>query len=314
MSIKQEILNPEKINGIKTFNPQTESTIYWYDNPQTLLKIVPYHHLNPTIEEEEKIKYADRCSDLKELLKPTSLIYRSSISSTNYMGYTMPYLPTIIPYHEYLKTLSDGKDLYKMAELHTKLETLLEKCSTNKDKAGNSCPIVLPDLLSCGNLQIIPHQSLNSSEQDINKVEYQLIDYDGIQIGPYQTLFQSTDLESFSVGGTKNKEHKYPESKYFNSSNCLFTSNINSLSSIILYFLSTINSRVTRIGEYISFEEYFDMTGIDDYDIQDKIWTLYQPKDNEFLGREILENIAETYKVKTLGRVKDLEIRKFERK
>ena len=64
----------------------------------------------------------------------------------------------------------------------------------------------------------------------------------------------------------------------------------------------------------MSFDLFFYLTGIDDYDIQNKIWKLFQPNQkNEYLGEDIM-HILETYRVEIIGEYQGMKLKRLARK
>lgn len=168
-------------------------------------------------------------------------------------------------------SLPERMDLERYNNLYRRLERIVKK---NKD-------IVFPDLCTCDNIFI-----------DGNNIE--LIDYDGLQIGKYKAASMSTSMHE--------EKYNYYVPKYWKKD--LFTKNLDKKSLIILYFLTTFNIDLTKVGFInpitkipISLEEMFNIIGLEDYEMYDKVSKIFNDNvDNEYLG-ESVEKISKDYKM-----------------
>ena len=157
------------------------------------------------------------------------------------------------------------------ADEHMKLESIV--------KRGNDAGIVFPDLCTCDNIFIDSSGNMN------------FIDYDGLQVGNHITPILSTSL---------GRQEQYLCSKYYK--NGLFTPELDKKSLIILYFLTAFNINLGKVGminpannDEVTLDFVFESIGLDDYDIQDKVWKCLQSKyKNEFLGDDVY-HIADYY-------------------
>ena len=92
--------------------------------------------------------------------------------------------------------------------------------------------------------------------------------------------------------------------KYFDFETGLFTKEINIRSAIFLYFvdvfginLASVNRINPYTGQMVTLDEIFSIINLQDVDIQQKVWKLYQTYiPNEFLGDDIYK-LAEQYKL-----------------
>lgn len=185
-------------------------------------------------------------------------------------------------------SFSDREDLYQYAKRHKACEDVLVRAKS----------IVFPDFCSCDNIYF----------DSCGRVQF--IDYDGLQVGKYRTTAMSTGLGDQS---------QYNVPKYFR--NGLFTKNLDKKSSILLYFLSTFNLDLNRIGSVnpvtkrpITLDDAFSELGLDDADFCHKVWKIFQDKiDNDFLGDDVFR-IADKYKMKVCYNKGDITVKKLEKK
>ena len=166
-------------------------------------------------------------------------------------------------------TLLERTNLEKYNKLYRRLERIVKK---NKD-------IVFPDLCTCDNIFV-------------NGDNIELIDYDGMQIGKYKAASMSTSMHE--------EKYDYYVPKYWKRD--LFTKNLDKKSLIILYFLTTFNVDLTKVGfinpftkQPITLEEMFNLIGLEDYEMYDKVSKIFDDNvDNEYLG-ETVDKIAKDY-------------------
>lgn len=210
---------------------------------------------------EEKLSTADTTTLPKEIIKPEVLVY----DGTEVIGYIMAKAKGInYNTRDINLTMFERSNLLQYADLHFKLEKIIR----------STPDIVYPDICTCENIYI--------SGPDI-----QLIDYDGFQIGKHKTL----DISS-SLG---NQIQYFNTPKYI-TKDLLFTKELDKKSLIILYFLSTFNIDLNRVGTIINpltnqpftLEEVLSCIGLEDYDIMNKIWKIFQNnKENDWLGEDV---------------------------
>lgn len=237
----------------------------------TPFSLLIYNRCN--IKMERKILEAKSIVSVPEIIVPESAVYNNG----DFCGYISK-KASGIDYNEYDDRLSlvDRSNLKMYADDHAKLESIV--------KRGNEAGIVFPDLCTCDNIFV-----------DANG-EMSLIDYDGLQIGDYVTPILSTSLGD---------QDQYYSSKYYR--NGLFTPELDKKSLIILYFLTAFNVNLNTLGminpatnEKVTLDFIFEAIGLDDYDIQNKVWKCLQTKyENEFLGDDVY-HIADYYDMVTV--------------
>lgn len=218
---------------------------------------------------EEKILSAQETVDLPEINFPQSAIYTAD---------TKKFIASRYNFIEgqAIKHLHFGIDLEKYCDLHLKLEDFLKRADKHH--------IVLSDYASLDNIII-------DKEGNIH-----FIDYEGMQIGKHKTATASRIIAELPV---------FHRPKY-TTNDCYFTKEVNILSWYIGFFLNTLNLNLSDIGKKtvdgtkITLDSFFKTAGIDNPDIQHKIWKLLNPKQkNEYLGDDLLI-LKENYKLKTI--------------
>lgn len=217
---------------------------------------------------EEKILNSSPVSGVPEIVTPTSAVYDNS----KFVGYTMDFVKgkSSNEIDDNL-TISQRSNLSMYARMHHRLEDLV--------KRGNDKGIVFPDLATCDNIIIRNDGSIR------------LIDYDGLQVGKYKTVCISTNLGD-------NSQYMIP--KY--QKDFLFNPNLDKKSLINLYFLDAFNINLEMVGRYnpytggnVTLSDVFEQIGLDDYDVQHKVWKCFQNDvDNDFLGSDV-DRIADKY-------------------
>lgn len=222
---------------------------------------------------EKKIVSARPIVNVPEIIVPESAVY----SNGSFCGYISKKADGI-DYNEYDNRLSlaDRSNLKLYADDHAKLESIV--------KRGNEAGIVFPDLCTCDNIFVDKDRNMS------------LIDYDGLQVGNFMMPILSTSL---------GEQDQYHSSKYYR--NGLFTPELDKKSLIILYFLTAFNVNLNMVGTVNTATNYevtldfvFESIGLDDYDIQDKVWKCLQSKyQNEFLGDDVY-HIANYYDMITV--------------
>ncbi len=217
---------------------------------------------------EEKIISAKPIKTVPEIIVPNMAIY----SNDEFVGYALKKADGM-NYNDYDDKLpqKEFSNLKRYAEEYQKLESII--------KRGNKENIVFPDFCTCDNIFIDKNGN------------FSLIDYDGLQINNFITPIMSSSLGN---------EEQYQCPKYQN--NFLFTPELDKRSLITLYFLMTFNVDINRVGQYnpitnekITLDLIFELIGLDDYDIQNKVWKLFQNNQkNEFLDDDVFK-IADKY-------------------
>lgn len=270
--MKKIILTRNIISGLKPFTTSSSATLFKMKNGDILKIFNPFymtmakmHRINL----EKKIEAADSVKLSDKIKIPTSAFYDSNNSFIGYASNSA----CGISYNdlEDTLTLKQREDLYRYANIFTKLEKIVKESDA-----------VFPDLCTCDNIFIDENDNI------------ELIDYDGIQVGNHRVMQMSTTLGADSL---------YCNPKY--SRNGLFTKNLDKKSLILLYFLDVLNvnlnmvgQKVPGTGELITLDMVFNIIGIDDYDFMNKVYKIFNDKlDNEYLG-ESLYDIAERYTMK----------------
>lgn len=258
----------EKTNNSYIFELDNNQILKVYDD--NLLFILDLVGLDL----EKRIVNAKEIENVKEILIPNSAVY----CDNSFVGYIMEKAKGI-NYNDYEERTSihDRENLQRYIQNQLKLEDIIKRA--NKEN------IVFPDLLTCDNIFV--HNN-----------NYSFIDYDGIQIG---------NNNVFEISSSLGDQTQYYNSKYMKNDK-LFTEQLDKKSLIILFFLTAFNVNLEKIGtinpytgEYISLDYIFNIIGLDDYDIMNKVWKLYQNKEkNEFLGNS-LHNLTEKYNLKIIG-------------
>lgn len=225
---------------------------------------------------EKKILDAKRIPNAKEILIPTAAAYMKD----HFLGYTMPQAKGI-NYNKFDDRLSleERMDLEGYAKRHHSIESVLVRA---KD-------VVFPDLGTCDN--IFFDEKLNP----------QFIDYDGLQVGKYQSHVMSLAL---------GRQEQYYTPKYWDGT--LFNKNLDKRSSIFLYFVSAFNVNLATVGrvnpytgEKVTVDTIFEAINLDDQDVCHKVWKLFQEnEENEFLRDDVFR-IAEKYDMIVVARRRD---------
>lgn len=186
-------------------------------------------------------------------------------------AYVMSFVPGV-DFTDYYENIFD---LFSYANIHYQIE--------NNIRAGNNAGIVFPDLCTTENIRIT----------DEGKVFF--IDYDGLQIKQMPAVGFSNFL------GTS---REVLQKKYYDYKSYLFTKEIDVKSAIFLYFadvfgisLAAVNRINPMTGKIVTLDYVFSIINLDDVDIQQKVWKLFQPSiPNEFLGDDLYK-LAEKYKL-----------------
>ena len=215
---------------------------------------------------EERLNEVQNLSNFNFAL-PTRILESDGIVNS----YTMPYIPGV-DFTDYYENIFD---LMSYAKIHSQIE--------NNIKEGNKLGIVFPDLCTTENIRVT----------DEEKVVF--IDYDGLQIKEMPAIGFSDFL------GTP---EEVLNSKYYDFETGLFTKEIDIKSAIFLYFvdvfginLASVNRINPYTGQMVTLDDVFSIINLQDVDVQQKVWKLYQTSiPNEFLGDDIYK-LAEQYKL-----------------
>lgn len=221
---------------------------------------------------ERKIMDADSIVGMAELYKPTSALY----SRGSFIGYTMEENKGIdFNSHDDRLTLRERSDLYRYANIHSQLESIVKKGHKQSKK------IIFPDIATCDNIYLDKNDRVS------------LIDYDGLQVGRNAAVSYSTNLGS---------DFKYEIPKYKHGN--LYTEELDKTSLMILYFLDAFNVDLKVIGQrdpytgkIITLKDFFNIIGFQDEVIMKKVEKiLSSTEEGEFLGDDLFR-IAEQYKM-----------------
>lgn len=247
-----------------------KSTIFRLSDGQVLKLFSPFYLQflrRSGIDIEKKIMFSESIKDVSGILMPTGAVYDERLGFVAYM------MPEAIGKNfnsvDDDLSLSDSADLYRYAKIYSNLENIVKRTPN----------IVFPDLCTCDNIFLADDLSV------------QMIDYDDLQVGDYKTVVISSSL------GDPNQ---YTHPKYFR--NGLYTKNLDKKSLIILYFIDTFHVDLNKVGSYnpftggtVDLDYVFSSIGLEDYDVMDKVWKVFQNhKENEYLGDDLF-HIAEDY-------------------
>lgn len=267
--MEKRILTKNLMNNLKEITSSSSATLYRMKNGDILKVFNSFYmfmaatsgiNLEKKITDSERIKLSDK------IKKPKMSFYTSN---GIFIGYSSN-MAKGISYNdkEEILTLEERTDLYRYADIFTKLENIIKESDA-----------VFPDLCTCDNIFI----------DEKNNIE--LIDYDGIQVGNQSAMQMSTTLGD-------DKMYEIP--KYMK--NGLYTKNLDKKSLILLYFLSAFNmdlnmvgKRMPQTGELITLDTFFQLLGVEDYDFMNKVYKIFNDNlENEYLGTSLYD-LAESY-------------------
>ncbi|HIT22234.1 MAG TPA: hypothetical protein IAB56_04625 [Candidatus Scybalousia intestinigallinarum] len=219
---------------------------------------------------EERLNEVNNLTGFTNFSLPTRKLECNGIVNS----YTMPYIPGV-DFTDYYENIFD---LLSYAKIHAQIE--------NNIKEGNKYGIVFPDLCTTENIRVTEE----------GKVVF--IDYDGLQIKNMPAVGFSDFL------GTPEEVLK---SKYYDFKTGLFTKEIDIKSAIFLYFvdvfginLASVNRINPQNGQRITLDKIFSIINLQDANIQQKVWKVFQSSiPNEFLGED-LYRLAERYRLVAL--------------
>ena len=284
--MKKEYLNLYDIEKLPLISDDSETSKIFRDG-ETVIKL--YNPLflifekGAEINTEKRILTAENYSDLPEINIPISGIYDEH--SGNLIAARYQYIDG----KSYNDFELDPADLSGFCNLHSRLENFLKRADKNN--------IILPDYCSLDNL-IFDHEN-----------DFHFIDYEGMQIGEYRCLTISSSI-MMPIVETK---------KYFNECDYSYTKELNILSHYMLFFLDAFRADLKSIGMVtpngkITIDDFFNFIGLDDYDIQNKIWKLFQKdKKNEYLGDDLIR-LQENYNLKIIGTCQGQHVKRLVRK
>lgn len=266
----------EIYKNLKFIHRGEYSSIYQMPNGD-FLKLFDIDYLdffiNLGFDMERKILETTEFLTHPAIIKPSTAVYDGDC----FRGFIMPSARGV-NYNKWNSnlTLKQRANLLMYATNYKKLEDIL-KSTPN---------IVYPDICTCDNIYI-------------NGSSTQLIDYDGLQIANYPTVSFSTTLGDFRTYLNSTK-YCQKTNTYFP----LFTKELDKKSLILLYFLTTFNIDLNKVGvrdpfrrKIITLDDIFGVINLQDYDMMHKVWKIFQDNENnEWLGDDVFR-IAEDYKM-----------------
>lgn len=247
------------------------------------------------INTERKMLNSKNIELLPEIEVPISALY--DVGTREFIGTRSRYIDGV-NYNKFIKDSANNMDNDSIVKNHDVFEGILKRANDNS--------IVFPDFASCDNIIVTNGDRMNPS--------FKFIDYDGIQIGREKTMAISSSIIS---GGDPNRELIFSK-KYIDSS-MIFTKELNIYSAYVLFFLDILNTDITKIGQescfgIITFDGLFELMGLDDYDLQHKIWKLFQQDEkNEFLGDDKY-TIIDKYNIDVIGKFNNIDVKRLVRK
>lgn len=274
--MNKQILKPEMCTSRIPFVTTQTAQLYHMKDGQ-ILKVFSPTYLDILssihIDMEKKILDADKGSTVSEIIQPSAAFYSSD--NKRFIGYSLPPAKGV-DFNQYTGSLShqDQTDLYRYALIHSKIEDPVKKSSN----------IVFPDLCTCDNIFVDDNQNI------------QFIDYDGLQVDEHKTIAVSTSLGD---------PRQYLGSKYVKD--FAFTKELDKKSLTILYFLDTFHADLNKVGcvepttgKRVTLDDFFQCIQLDDWDVMEKVWKLFQNnKENEYLGEDVFR-IADNYQLHTI--------------
>ena len=224
---------------------------------------------------ERKVLYADNLFGLSHLAKPKYAIYTDE-KNPKYFGYGMKSVQGInFDGKNIIHKEADKYDLFRYAMLYLKAEKIV--------KEANKQGIIMPDLLSSNNVLITKDDQI------------EFVDYDDMQIGPYQTevingYYIAEDNSGISI---PNLSDKYYTKNMFNN-------NIDKKSLLYLYLENTFGITPDVVEKLGNNKKLMQFLGINDECIMNKFGVFFDdnPKvDNEYLGSTTID-IANKYELR----------------
>ena len=202
---------------------------------------------------------------VKEIVSPLSAVYSQGICK----GYTMEEVNGIdLNGYDANYSLFERADLNKYALLYSKIEQVVKK--------ANKVGIVMPDLCTCDNIIIEPNGNLK------------FIDYDGMQFG-------SRD-RSVALSSSLGNPMKYIYSRKYSNGLFNFNKELDKTSlTILIVDLTKIGHVNPFTGQIITFNERFNLLGIDDEVFMNKVaLNISDDKSGVYLEDELFK-IAKNY-------------------
>ena len=290
--MKKEYVDIREIFQKPIFNSGNTSCIY--RDGDYILKIYnPFHldisKINNT-DIEQKILSAKKIETIPEIEVPVSALY--DINTKCFVGIKSNFIKGIT-YDNFIKENREYESIIKDYDYFEDIFKRAEKES-----------IVFPDFANSKNIMV-------SKDRNNNKT-IKLIDYDSIQIGEFPSMTHATALDPAINNSTLMLKEEI-DSKYLiftpkYRKGDLFTQELNIYSEYVSFFLDLLNINISQIEQpmpflnsILTFDMFFQIIGLDDHDIQNKVWKLFrQNKKNEYLGNDKY-TIFETYDIKPAG-------------
>lgn len=251
----------EENRGYKVLKRCQDTTIIQLSNGE-LLKILDDELLEILSDTgfglEERLNEVQNLSKNINFALPTRKLESNGIVN----AYTMPYIPGV----DFTDYYENTFDLMCYAKIHFQIE--------NNIKEGNKLGLVFPDLCTTENIRIT------------NEGKVFFIDYDGLQI---------KEMPAVGFSDFLGMPEEVLSSKYYDFETGLFTKEIDIKSAIFLYFvdvfginLASVNRLNPYTGQIVTLDEIFSIINLQDVDIKQKVWKLYQQSvPNEFLGEDV---------------------------
>ena len=288
----KEFIRLNTLSKLPIISSEGETSVILKDNDTVIKLFDPMIlQLEKTVglDTEKKVLEAKKYTDLPELNVPTSAIY--DINTKNFIATRSAYLKG----RNYNQINSDYFTLTESCNLHIRLEDFLKRCDKHN--------IVLPDYTSLDNLIFEPNEQGNFNSQG----NFHFIDYEGVQTVGNKSMSVSSSIMIPLIDTPKYINDNY------------FSQELNIFSHYMLFFLDALHADLKTIGTktpngILTFDAFFYIIGLDDYDIQQKVWKLFQANHkNEYLGDDLIR-LQEEYEVQTVGYYNGTNLKRLKRK
>ena len=239
---------------------------------------------------ERKILSAKKIETIPEIEVPVSALY--DINTKCFVGIKSNFIKGIT-YDNFIKENREYESIIKDYDYFEDIFKRAEKES-----------IVFPDFANSKNIMVAKDKNNNKT--------IKLIDYDSIQIGEFPSMTHATALDP-TINNSALMLKEEIDSKYLiftpkYRKGDLFTQELNIYSEYVSFFLDLLNINISQIEQpmpflnsILTFDMFFQIIGLDDHDIQNKVWKLFrQNKKNEYLGDDKY-TILEKYDIKPAG-------------
>ena len=169
-------------------------------------------------------------------------------------------------------------DLQTCTKRHVGISKILQNAS-NQD-------VVLPDFLTSSNFR------LNSDGTIF------IIDYDGMQVKEIPTSGRSGGLDDFFINNLFIGEKYFDVSKKISTGYNLWTKEVNVFNSIVFYFMDCLGIVISTIKDNTEF--YISKLGLEEDEINQKIWKIFSPYPNEYFTDDEFNLINDKYDLKPM--------------